>query len=53
MKGKMREMMQVPETSATVRPFSAAAWRSTWSEPTPAVNISFKFFAFLIRSAVM
>ena len=39
-------------TSATVIPCSAAAWRSTWSDPIPAVIASFRFGAFAIRSAV-
>ena len=39
-------------TSATVIPRSIAAWRSTWSEPMPAVIASFSFGAFAMRSAV-
>ena len=39
-------------TSVTVMPRSIAAWRSTWSEPIPAVIASFSFGAFAIRSAV-
>ena len=39
-------------TSATVIPLSIAAWRSTWSDPIPAVTASFRFGALAIRSAV-
>ena len=42
-----------PTHSATVSPWSAAAWRSMWSEPMPAVSSSFSFFAFSMRSRVM
>src|SRR5580692_526131 len=38
--------------SATVTPCLMAAWRSTWSDPIPAVIASFSFFAFAILSAV-
>lgn len=41
-----------PETSRTWMPCSTAALRSMWSEPTPAVMQSFRFGAFLIKSAV-
>ncbi len=34
-----------PETSSTSMPFSTAAFRSMWSEPTPAVIQIFRFFA--------
>ena len=34
-----------PETSSTWIPFSTQAFRSTWSEPTPAVIQIFKFLA--------
>ena len=44
--------MNVCLTSATVMPFSAAACRSTWSEPTPAVRESSSCFAFCRRSLV-
>ena len=43
----------VPVISATVTPFSAAAGRSTWSEPIPAVKASLSFFAFESLSALM
>ena len=39
-------------TSATVIPRSIAAWRSTWSEPIPAVTASSSLGARAIRSAV-
>ncbi len=39
-------------TSATVTSWSMAAWRSTWSEPMPAVIASFRLSALSIRSAV-
>ena len=45
------ELLKV--TSATVIPRSTAASRSVWSEPIPAVTISFRFGAFAIRSRVM
>ena len=35
-----------PETSSTWMPFSTAAFRSMWSEPTPAVMQIFRFFAY-------
>ena len=34
-----------PVTSSTWMPFSAAALRSTWSDPTPAVIQILRFFA--------
>ena len=34
-----------PDTSRTWMPFSTAALRSMWSEPTPAVIQIFRFFA--------
>ena len=39
-------------TSATVRPCAAAAARSMWSEPTPAVMTSLSLIALAMRSAV-
>ena len=39
-------------TSATVMPRFMAACRSVWSEPMPAVTMSFSFGAFAISSAV-
>ncbi len=39
-------------TSATVMPLSMAAWRSTWSEPIPAVMASFRLGALATRSSV-
>ena len=35
-----------PETSRTWMPCSTAALRSMWSDPTPAVTQSFRFFAY-------
>jgi hypothetical protein len=34
-----------PVTSSTSIPFSAAAFRSMWSEPTPAVTQTLRFLA--------
>ena len=45
-------MLLLKVTSATVIPRAIAAFRSTWSEPMPAVIESFRFGAFAIRSAV-
>jgi hypothetical protein len=42
----------LPDTSATIMPFSAAMCRLMWSDPTP-VKISFSFFAFFNHSGVM
>lgn len=42
-----------PETSRTSRPFSAAALRSTWSEPTPAVMQILRFFACQERAVMI
>lgn len=41
-----------PVTSATVTPACAAASKSTWSEPIPAVSASFSLDAFARRSFV-
>lgn len=41
-----------PVISATVMPAEAAAGRSTWSDPIPAVKASFNFLAALTRSGV-
>ena len=42
----------VPVISATVMPAFAAAGRSMWSDPIPAVRANFKFFAFSTLSGV-
>jgi hypothetical protein len=47
----LRQTVCAPVISATVAPCSAAAWRSMWSEPTPAVRISFSLGAFLSSSS--
>ena len=39
-------------TSATVISWAIAAFRSTWSEPIPAVMANLSFGAVAIRSAV-
>ena len=49
----MQLCKSTPVTSTTVMPLSAAVCRSMWSDPTPAVMMSFSFSAFWILSLLM